>query len=168
MTALMSVEPLFVPAFVIVPVLLMDVVDKVIPLAVVLLLSMVRLPVPVMPPETVISEVLLLVNVKPAVVMAPLTVNADVLLFSVMFVTLVPTAALIVVVPEPAPILVTVPVLLTLPVANVMVPVVAFSLIVKLLVPVTPPLNVVDMAVPLLPIVNVSPLASVFNTIALV
>lgn len=104
----------------------------------------------------------------PVKVLAPPKVNCDVVLFSTTPVTLVPITELIVVAPVPAPTLVTVPVLLMLPVANVTVPLVPFSLIVKLLVPVTPPLKVVDIAVPLLPMVKVSPLASVFKTMALV
>ena len=62
---------------------------------------------------------------------------------------------LMVVVPLPAPMLVTVPVLLTVAVERVMVPVVALLLIVRLFVPVTPPLKVVEIAVPVLPSVRV-------------
>lgn len=168
--ALISTEPEPDPALVIVPVLVSAVDDKVIPLAVVPLLSKVKLPVPVTPPETVKAAVLLLVSVvpEPLTITPPLMVKAVVELFSVTLVTFAPIPPLIVVVPLPAPRLVTAPVLLMLPVANVTVPLVAFSLIVKLLVPVTPPLKVVDIAVPLLPMVRVSPLASVFKTIALV
>ena len=77
------------------------------------------------------------------------------MLFSVTPVTLAPIPPEIVVVPDPAPILVTVPTLLIGLVEKVIVPVVAFSLIVKLFVPVIPPENVVEIAVPVFPIVNV-------------
>ena len=69
--------------------------------------------------------------------------------------TLAPMMELIVVVPLPAPMAVTVPALLMLPVENVRVPVVALLLIVRLFVPVTPPLKLVEMAVPVLPTVKV-------------
>ena len=87
-------------------------------------------------------------------------------LFSVTPVTLVPMTELIVVAPVPAPILVTVPVLLMDPVAKVIVPEVAFSLMVRLLEPVIPPLKVVEIAVPVLPKVKV-PVVPVARTIAL-
>ena len=80
--------------------------------------------------------------------------------------TLEPTAALMVVVPEPEPELVIVPMLLMEPVVKVIVPVVAPALMTKLLVPVTPPLKVVEIAVPVLPIVKV-PLVPEDNTIGL-
>ena len=51
--ALMSVEPVPVPEFVMVPVLLMAVVERVMPLAKELLLLRIKFPVPVMPPDTV-------------------------------------------------------------------------------------------------------------------
>ena len=158
MLKLIATEPVPDPELVIVPVLLTDTVESVMPLAVALLLLSTRLPVPVTPPETVSNLVPLeLVRVVPAalVVSAPLIVRADVVLFSVMAVTFEPTPPLIVVVPVPAPMLVIVPALLTDPVESVMVPVVALLLIVRLLVPVTPPLKVVEMAAPLLPIVSV-------------
>ena len=82
-------------------------------------------------------------------------------------VTFDPTPPLIVVVPLPAPIFVTVPALLIDEAEKVIVPVVAFSLIVKLLAPVTPPLKVVEMAEPVLPIVSVPTLALVASTIGL-
>ena len=169
MPALINVSPLPVPEFVIVPVLLTDVPERVIPLAVELLLFSIKLPVPVAPPEAVsIFVPLLLVRVVPPLLMAmlPLTVSAEVVLFSVMPVTFEPTAALIVVVPVPAPVFVTVPTLLTLAVERAIVPVVAFSLMVRLFVPVTPPLKVPEMAVPVLPMVNV-PVVPVANEIAL-
>jgi len=145
-------EPL--PEFVIVPVLLIAVPDKVIPLAVVLLLLRTRLPVPVMPPVNVNNAVLLFVRVMP-LVRPLLIVNAEVALFPMIPVTFEPIAALMVVVPEPAPMLVMVPALFNAAVAKVIVPVVALLLMVKLLLPVTPPLNVVEMLVPVLPIVSV-------------
>src|SRR5262249_28943246 len=167
MMALMSVAPEPLPLFVIVPMLLTEVVDNVMPLAIELLLLMTRLPVPVTPPDPVSSDeplALLFVSVVPPLftVSAPLTVSADVVLFSVIPVTFEPTAALMSVVPLPAPILVMVPALLTAAVESVIVPVVALLLIVRLLVPVTPPLKVVEIALPLLPMVSVPvvPLAS--------
>ena len=115
------------------------------------------MPVPVTPPDSVNNDVLLFVNVVPAELTAnePLIVNAEVALFSVMAVTVESTFELIVVVPEPAPIFVTVPVLLIAAVESAIVPPVALLLIVKLLVPVTPPLNVVEIFVPVFPSVNV-------------
>ena len=80
--------------------------------------------------------------------------------------TLEPTAALMVVAPEPDPELVIVPMLFIEPVAKVIVPVVAPALMTKLLVPVTPPLKVVEIAVPVLPIVKV-PLVPKDNAIGL-
>ena len=157
---LTSVTPLPVPELVTVPVLFRLVAEIVMPLAIAELLFKTTLPVPVRSPVTVKSdeplalELVKVLLVAPTVT-APLIVRLEVVEFSVTVVTLVPRAALIVVVPEPAPILVTVPVLLTAVVKTVMVPVVAFSLIVRLLVPVTPPLKDTDMAVPLLPIVRI-------------
>jgi len=118
--ALTNAEPLPVPEFVTVPVLFRLVVDTVMPLAVVLLLFNTTLPTPVTPPDTVSSAVLLLVRVRfPApTVTAPLTVRAELALFSVIPVTLLPTAALITlvaVIPE----LVIVPVLFTAVVESV-------------------------------------------------
>ena len=77
------------------------------------------------------------------------------MLFKVTPVTLEPMPPLIVVVPEPAPVLVTVPALLTAAVEKVMVPVVPLLAMVRLLVPVTPPLNIVEIVVPLVPKVRV-------------
>ena len=68
MTALISVTPLPVPELVIVPMLLTLVVERVMPLAILLLLLSIRLPVPLTPPETVSSELplaLLFVRVVP-------------------------------------------------------------------------------------------------------
>ena len=69
-----------------------------------------------------------------------------------MAVTLLPIWR-IVVVPVPAPVFVTEPELLTVPV-NEIPPVVAFSLIVRLFVPVTAPAKLVETAVPVLPTVS--------------
>ena len=155
-----STLPLPEPELVIEPMLLGLFVDTVIPLPMELLLLKVMLPVPEMAPEIVKREeplALLLVNTMlPApTVMPPPTVSAEVVLFSIMPVTLLPTATPMVVVPDPDPMLVIVPELLRLPVAKVTVPEVALSLIVRLLEPVTPPLKVVEMAVPLTPSVKV-------------
>src|SRR5207248_1660112 len=103
---------------VIVPELLTLVVERVMPLAIALLLLRMRLPVPPTPPDNVNNEpplALLFVRVVPPLftVSAPLTVRAELALFSVMPVTFDPTAALIVVNPVPAPELVIVPALLT-------------------------------------------------------
>jgi len=157
-TALIVVPPDPLPLLVMVPVLLTEAVDNVMPLAVALLLLSTRLPVPLTPPEMVSNLVpLLFVSVVPPLfaVSAPLTVSAEVALFCVTAVTFDPTAALIVVVPVPAPVFVMVPALFTAAVESVTVPVVALLLIVRLLLPVTPPLNVVEIAVPVLPIVSV-------------
>ena len=142
--------------------------DNVIPLAVVLLLFKTRLPVPATPPVKVKSAVLLLVNVVPDefTFNAPLMVSAELLLLAVIAVTLEPIAALIVVVPEPAPIFVMVPTLFSVFVAKVSVPVVALLLMVKLFVPVTPPLKVVEIAVPVFPMVSV-PVVPVASTMPL-
>ncbi|NDD51875.1 MAG: hypothetical protein EB009_04130 [Actinobacteria bacterium] len=114
---------------------------------------------PVVPPLTVNKAVLLFLRVVVpelfANVIAPETVKADVVLFSVMLVTLEPIPPEIVVVPLPAPIFVTVPVLLIELVENVIVPEVALLLIVRLFVPVTPPEKVVEIIDPVLPMVNV-------------
>lgn len=157
MMALIVDPPLPDPELVIVPALLMDDPDNVIPAAVALLLLRTRLPMPLAPPDKVSSLVpLLLVSVVPPEFAdsAPLNVSAEVVLFSVKPVTLEPMLALIVVVPVPAPVLVIVPTLLIAAVERVMVPEVALLLMVKLLVPVTPPLKVVEIAVPVLPSVN--------------
>src|ERR1700733_11053496 len=77
--------------------------------------------------------------VGPVLAFVPLRTKAAVALFCPTPFTFEPMAALIVVTPVPAPTLVTVPALLTLPVAKVIVPVVALLLIVRLLFPVTPP-----------------------------
>src|SRR5262249_50793339 len=134
--ALMSVTPLPLPLLVIVPVLLTEVVDTVMPLAVALLLLSTRLPVPLTPPEIVCIWVpLLSVPVVPPLssATAPRSVSAEVVLFSVIPVTFEPTPVLIVVVPVPAPVFVMVPALFTAAVDSVTVPVVALLLIVRLL-----------------------------------
>ena len=96
-TALINVEPAPVPELVIVPALLTEVVESVRPEAIELLLFSTRLPVPIIPPETVSSELplaLLFVSVVPelftVIKMVPI-VNADAALFSVIPVTFEPT-----------------------------------------------------------------------------
>ena len=109
------------PELVMSPVLLTEVVIRLMPFAAELLLLRIRLPVPITPPETVRVLPPLLASVVPLV---PLTVNAPVLivtlwiaLFALMPVTLLPTPPLSVnpvwlIVP---PIKVTEPALLTKP-----------------------------------------------------
>src|SRR5262245_54605195 len=115
--ALMSVTPLPLPLLVMVPVLLTEVVDNVMPLAIALLLLSTRLPVPVTPPDTVSNALplaLLFVSVVPplfTVSAVVLTVSADVVLFSVIAVTFDPTPPLMVAPPVPEPIFVMVPAL---------------------------------------------------------
>ena len=155
-----SLPPL--PLLVRVPVLLMGDPDSVTLFGVALLFCKVKLPVPVAPPETVSKAApLLSIKVVPpaATSNAPLTVNGEVALLSVMPVTLPlapePTLLLMVVVPVLVPVLVIVPALLMTPVEKVSVPAeVALLLMVKLLLPVTPPLKVGETA-PVLPIVRV-------------
>ena len=96
-TALINVEPAPVPELVIVPALLTEVVESVRHEAIELLLFSTRLPVPIIPPETVSSELplaLLFVSVVPelftVIKMVPI-VNADAALFSVIPVTFEPT-----------------------------------------------------------------------------
>lgn len=158
-----------VPELVIKPALLRAPVCRAMPLKTEPLQLRTRLPVPITPPFTVIFFVFeLFVSVVPPLftVIAPLTVRAEVALFKVTPVTFAPIPPLIVVVPVPAPILVTVPTLLIATVEKVMVPLVAFELMVRLLVPVTPPEKVVDIAVPVLPMVRV-PVVPVARTIGL-
>lgn len=152
--ALMVVVPAPVPELVMVPVLPTAVVEAVMPP--VLLALKIRLPVPAIPPESVKSAVPEEVKVVPAVVSGPLTVSGEVLLVSRIPVTLLPTGALMVVVPVPAPLFVMVPTLLTAVVEIVVVAVVVAFEIVKLPVPVMPPLTVVE-PVPPEAIVNASP-----------
>ena len=80
----------------IVPVLFTLVVDKVIPFAMPLLLFSTKSPLPVTPPEivsTALPLALLFVRVVPALFMfsTPLTVNAEVVEFSIIPVTFEPT-----------------------------------------------------------------------------
>ena len=168
--ALISVEPLPVPALVTVPVLLTEVPETVI-LAVELLLSSIRLPVPVILPE-IVSPLPALTSVVPPLLTAkpPLTVSAaapTVLLLLMILVTFEPIPPLIVTAPVPEPVSVTVPALLTLAVEKVIVPDVALGLMVRLFVPVTPPLNVPEIAVPKLEISN-RPVVLEASTIGLV
>ena len=162
-TELMREFPLPLPELVTVPILLSEVVETVMPFAMELLLLRIKSPVPLTPPEIVSNELpllLLLVNVvpEPFTVNAPLTVSAEVVLFSVMPVTLEPTAALISVEPVPLPELVMVPTLFTAVVESVM-PLASELLLlrIKLPVPVTPPDNV-SILVPAV-LVSVVPLA---------
>ena len=84
-TALMSVEPVPVPEFVMVPVLLMAVVERVMPAARALLLARIKSPVPLTPPDKVralVPAVFVKVVVPlEFIVKAPLIVNAEVVLF---------------------------------------------------------------------------------------
>lgn len=150
-TALMIVEPEPVPEFVTVPVLFTLVVERVIPASVELLLFSMRLPVPVVPPDTVRSFVpLLLVRVVPplfTVMAVVLIVRAEVVLFSVIPVTLLPIPPLIVVVPPPVPALVIEPTLLALTVEIVIAAAVLASRV-RFPVPVIPPLIVSAPVIP--------------------
>ena len=163
MTALMVTPPDPEPELVMVPVLFADVVEIVIPAAMELLLLRIRLPVPVVPPDTVKSELplaLLLVTVVPplATVMAVvLIVRAEVALFSVTVVTFAPIPPLKVTRPLLVPPLVMVPVLLTEAVLMVTVLVVPELSIVRFPVPVMPPLIVMAPVVPFLAIVRLLP-----------
>ena len=123
-----------------------DTVEIVIPLAMLLLLLSTKLPVPVTPPETVNKLeplALLFVNVVPLelTVIADVVIDkADVALFSIICVTFDPTPPLIKVTPDPVPLFVTVPALLSEAVEMVMpFAVVVLLLSTKLPVPVTPP-----------------------------
>ena len=81
-TALMSVEPLPVPVFLTVPVLLTLAVETVKALSVLVLFLSTRFPVPVTPPVTVkVPAVLIRVIAVALAVIAPLIVNAEVVLF---------------------------------------------------------------------------------------
>jgi hypothetical protein len=91
------------------------------------------------------------VNVVPAVVRAPLTVSGEALLASVIPTTLLPTGALMSVLPVPVPELMIFPLLLTCAPEMVMPLAVAeLRLIVRLAVPVMPPDTVRIEVVPLL------------------
>ena len=144
MTALMSDAPLPLPELVMVPMLLTLVPEKVMPLASALLLLSTRLPVPLTPPETVSTEPpLLLVKVLllAPTVTRPLTVKAEVVLFSMISVTFVFTAALMSDEPLPLPELVIVPMFFT-PSKRVMPPAIALLLLsTRLPVPLTSPVT---------------------------
>ena len=144
--------------------------EIVIPLLIPLLLIRVKAPVPVMAPDTVntaLPELLVLLKVVPALytVMLP-TASAEDPLFSVMAVTLGPTAPMLVV-PLPVPELVIVPTLLRNVVLNVIVPLAALLAMVKLSGPLTPPLNVVETLLPVVPMVRVPTSALVASVIGL-
>ena len=132
------------------------------PLAVELLLFNIKSPVPVVPPAMINCLVPLeLVKVVPAelTVIRPVTVNPEVVLFWVIPVTFEPTVPLIMLVAEPAPLLIIVPVLLTLP-DNVRAhPAVAFRA--RLLLPVILP----DIVTAQLPSVAIDKTPLLFNTI---
>ncbi len=121
MGALINVEPLPVPEFVIVPQLFTELKESVILPGVALLLLRIRLPVPTTPPETV-SGAAPLASVKAVpplltvigTLLKPI-MSAEPGLFSEMAVTLPPTGPLIVAVAVPVPELVIVPVLFTTP-----------------------------------------------------
>ena len=135
-------EPEPLPELVIVPVLLTDAVDSVMPLSRVLLLLRVRFPDPVMPPEWVKRAAPLLARVSPPApsVVAPERVRLEVELFWLTPVTLVPMGALIDTLPVPLPELVIVPVLLAEAVEIVMPLAVEPSFLrIRLPVPVMPP-----------------------------
>jgi len=81
-TALIRLEPLPVPVFLTVPVLLTLVVETVKALSVLVLFRSARLPVPVTPPVTVkVPAVLVRVVAVALAVIAPLIVNVEVALF---------------------------------------------------------------------------------------
>ena len=152
------------PVFVIVPVWFNAVVVKVMPFAVELSLSIIIFPDPVVPAvmvRTCVPEVLFKVVAVAFAVIAPLTVNAEVVLFWLIPVTLEPTVAVIVTVPAPEPIELMTPALFTEVVVNVTP---AFSVLslskIKLPEPVTPPVKV-KATVPVLFIKLVPPLLTV-------
>src|SRR3982751_1588346 len=148
-----------------VPILLIEVPDNIIPFAVELLLFKIKLPVPLAPPLNVNNAVpALFVNVVPL----PLTVNApvifkvEVVLLCRMLVTLEPMPALIKEAPDPLPEFVIVPMLLIEFVDNVIPFAVELLLFkIKLPVPLAPPLNV-NNALPVL-LTNVVPLPLTVN-----
>lgn len=148
-TELMVTAPAPEPELVMVPVLFTEVVERRIASAVALLLLSIKLPVPVVPPETVsilVPAVLVSVVLELFTVIAVvLIVKADVVLFRVMPVTLEPTPPLMVTVPVPALTFVIVPTLFTDAVESVSVNVL-LPLSVRLFVPVTPPLNMAEVA----------------------
>ena len=146
MIAEIVLSPAPEPELVIVPMWLTEVVERVIPAASELLLFKIKLPVPVVPPETVkifVPAVLVRVVPPEATVSAVvLIVSAEVVEFSFMLVTFAPIPPEIVVVPVLVPEFVIVPVMLTEAVDIVMVPVV-LAFVVKLPVPVMPPLTMI-------------------------
>lgn len=157
------------PLLVIVPMLLIDETERVMPPLKEPLLLSTRLPVPVMPPETVRSfDTVLFVKVVPALLtVSALRLKEEVALLSVIPVTFDPTAALIVVVAEPLPLLVIVPTLLRAPVLTLKVVPEAPDPFTKIRfpVPVTPPESttlplpapVSIVRVPLLPLRVIAP-----------
>ena len=167
-----ALVPLPVPLLVIVPVLFTLVPDSVIPLVMVLLFLSTKLPVPVTPPDKVSSEVplmLLLIKVvlliPPRMVSAPLTFKAEVVLFSVMPVTALPTPALTNVAPVPVPLLVITPALFTLVVDRVkLLSVLVLLFSTKLPVPDTPPVTV---KLPAVSVRVVPPLATVIAVVVM-
>ena len=130
MTELIKTLPVPLPELVIVPVLLAELPEIVMPFAVALSLLMTRLPVPVMPPVTDRFAVLplwLLTSVVPPLLTVKAVVEIvkfDVELFCVIRLTFDPTPPLSVTFPAPLPELVIVPVLLTVE-DNVIGPVLA-------------------------------------------
>ena len=146
--ALISTTSVPVPELVTVPELLMARPEIVMPFVIVLLLLLrIRLPVPMIPPETVRSAVvplaaLLLKVVPPApfTVMAVVdSVSGEVALLSVTAVTLLPTPPLIVVAAAPVPEFVMAPVTFSGLVEIVIPPVAALLLRVRFPAPATPP-----------------------------
>ena len=106
----------------------------------------IRLPVPVVPPDTVnifVPALLVRVVAVACTVKAPEIVSAEVVLFSVMPVTFAPMPPLMVTVPVLEPVLVIVPVLLNEVVLIVTVDETPKLLMVTLPVPVIPPLMVI-------------------------
>jgi len=170
MTALMVVVPLLVPELVTVPVLFSDTVETVKPP--VLLALKTKLKAPVIPPDKVnnpdpVEVKLFRLAVR---VMAVLMVRGDTPA-SEIAVIFAPTVVLIVVSPEPLPLLVIVPTLLT-PVVEIVVVAVEALVIVRLPVPVMPPCMAVDPEpvdeiVRLLPLRAMAPVKTAFVTPAL-
>ena len=125
--------PALIPELVMLPVLLIALVVKLTAAAVAALFWMMRLPVPVTPLETV--RILAVPTVSFLIVVPPLftligfvlMVRAEVVLFSVMLVTLEPMPPLIVVVPVVLPLLMMVPVMLIGLVEKVTAPVSAVA-----------------------------------------
>lgn len=117
-------------------------------MAMLLLLLMIKLPVPVTPPEIVKTDdplALLFTNVVLVAfaAIAPLTVKPELVLFSIMLVTLELTEALIKPLPLPVPLFVIVPAIVT-PVVETVTPslMLLLLLMIRLPVPAIPPLTV--------------------------